>query len=344
MPLPLIRELFEGPLDVIGDVHGEREALEVLLERLGYDAYGRHRQQRRVVFVGDLCDRGPDSPGTLRLVRELIDRGVAQAVAGNHELNLLRGERKHGNHWFFGHREHAEFGSGVALADQERGPLLDFLRTLPVVLERPDLRVVHAAWTDETIGRLRGIETPLDVADAHFEELLRRDPAFRALEARRAEELDRLGAALGDPGVAPRAETLGAYEVARQSGHPLRIVTSGIERLAPHPFYAAGKWRYAHRVAWWKEYEGEVPVLFGHYWRSRDPAAHAILSPGEPALFADDPLAPFMADHHLAYCIDFSVGARYRQRVAGDRSPPHGHLAAIRWPERRLVFDSPADA
>lgn len=31
----------------------------------------------------------------------LIRAGLAQAVAGNHEVNLLRRERKHGSHWFY---------------------------------------------------------------------------------------------------------------------------------------------------------------------------------------------------------------------------------------------------
>ena len=60
-----------GPFDVIGDVHGCRAELETLLDRLGYaierDANGRpvdaaHPDGRRAVFLGDLVDRGPDSP------------------------------------------------------------------------------------------------------------------------------------------------------------------------------------------------------------------------------------------------------------------------------------------
>jgi protein phosphatase len=88
-----------GPFDVIGDVHGCRAELEVLLGRLGYrlisDGEGRavgavHPQGRKAVFVGDLVDRGPDSPGVLRLVIGMVAAGHALAVPGNHENKLVR--------------------------------------------------------------------------------------------------------------------------------------------------------------------------------------------------------------------------------------------------------------
>lgn len=88
-----------GPFDVIGDVHGCRAELEALLDRLGYalvrDDDGRavdavHPEGRRVVFLGDLVDRGPDSPGVLRLAMGMTATGHALAVPGNHEHKLIR--------------------------------------------------------------------------------------------------------------------------------------------------------------------------------------------------------------------------------------------------------------
>ena len=84
---------------IVGDVHGEIDALETLLSRLGYNYHGEHRQGRRLVFVGDLVDRGPDSPAVIERVMALVHRGLAQCLLGNHELNLLRGARKAGNAW-----------------------------------------------------------------------------------------------------------------------------------------------------------------------------------------------------------------------------------------------------
>jgi polynucleotide kinase-phosphatase len=88
-----------GPFDIIGDVHGCRAELETLLETLGYelvrDASGRpagaaHPAGRTAVFVGDLVDRGPDSPGVLRLVMGMVAAGTALCVSGNHEQKLAR--------------------------------------------------------------------------------------------------------------------------------------------------------------------------------------------------------------------------------------------------------------
>jgi protein phosphatase len=90
-----------GPFDVIGDVHGCRAELETLLTELGYrvesDSQGRAagavHPDRRAVFVGDLVDRGPDTPGVLRLVMGMVAAGNAFCVPGNHEAKLLRALR-----------------------------------------------------------------------------------------------------------------------------------------------------------------------------------------------------------------------------------------------------------
>ena len=94
-----------GPFDAIGDVHGCLREVEALLTRLGYELIrdedgraidARHPQGRRVVFLGDLVDRGPDVVGVLRLAMGMVGSGQALAVAGNHEAKLvrtLRGDR-----------------------------------------------------------------------------------------------------------------------------------------------------------------------------------------------------------------------------------------------------------
>ncbi|MEV7969874.1 polynucleotide kinase-phosphatase [Sphaerisporangium sp. NPDC088356] len=92
------REL-TGPFDFVGDVHGCRAELETLLIELGWklhrDDAGRpvgaeHPEGRTAVFVGDLVDRGPDSPGVLRLVMGMVAAGTALCVSGNHEQKLVR--------------------------------------------------------------------------------------------------------------------------------------------------------------------------------------------------------------------------------------------------------------
>ncbi len=91
-----------GPFDLIGDVHGCLDELVQLLGVLGYttteveDVDGRstfdvsHPEGRKIVFVGDLVDRGPNTPGVLRLVMRAFEKGVALSVRGNHDDKLLR--------------------------------------------------------------------------------------------------------------------------------------------------------------------------------------------------------------------------------------------------------------
>ncbi|MGI6202122.1 MAG: metallophosphoesterase [Eubacteriales bacterium] len=82
-----------GPFDIIGDVHGCAGELFELLEKLGYTiekgTYA-HPDGRRVVFLGDLCDRGPRNVDVLRAVMAMVDGGSALCVVGNHDDKLMR--------------------------------------------------------------------------------------------------------------------------------------------------------------------------------------------------------------------------------------------------------------
>ena len=87
----------KGPFDIIGDVHGCADELETLLTNLGYtvDWDGKSvtvlpPEGRRVIFVGDLVDRGPRSPDVLRIARQMVDSGAALAVVGNHDDKFKR--------------------------------------------------------------------------------------------------------------------------------------------------------------------------------------------------------------------------------------------------------------
>ncbi|MFE7792276.1 polynucleotide kinase-phosphatase [Streptomyces sp. NPDC057460] len=89
-----------GPFDIIGDIHGCSSELESLLGKLGY-VDGAHPEGRTAVFVGDLVDRGPDSPGVLRRVMSMVSAGNALCVPGNHENKLgryLKGRRVQHTH------------------------------------------------------------------------------------------------------------------------------------------------------------------------------------------------------------------------------------------------------
>ncbi|APS00492.1 metallophosphoesterase [Pajaroellobacter abortibovis] len=64
---------------VVGDVHGCRKELEALLEQVAFTS------SDKLVFVGDLIARGPDSRGVLQVARQV----EAVVVRGNHEAKLL---------------------------------------------------------------------------------------------------------------------------------------------------------------------------------------------------------------------------------------------------------------
>ena len=92
-PLFTDRRTDHGPFDIIGDVHGCLGELTQLLTTLGYapvDSVWRHEGGRRAIFLGDLVDRGPDSPGVLRLVMDMVAAGSALCIQGNHDHKLHR--------------------------------------------------------------------------------------------------------------------------------------------------------------------------------------------------------------------------------------------------------------
>jgi protein phosphatase len=94
VPLPANRAHDHGPFDIIGDIHGCADELETLLALLGWarDDHGtwRHAGGRRLIFVGDLVDRGPRTPDVLRDAMAMYAAGVAMAVPGNHDDKLRR--------------------------------------------------------------------------------------------------------------------------------------------------------------------------------------------------------------------------------------------------------------
>ena len=128
-----IDRLCPGAVDIIGDVHGEINALNDLLLQLGYAADGQHCDGRRLVFLGDLIDRGPDSPAVLKKVMALVEGGGAQLILGNHELNLLRNDEKDGNGWWVNPDKPGEHPA-EPVRQQDTRKMRQFLEKMPIVL------------------------------------------------------------------------------------------------------------------------------------------------------------------------------------------------------------------
>jgi hypothetical protein len=338
-------ELPDTPLDIVGDIHGEHAALCALLAALGYDDAGGHPGGRRLVFVGDLCDRGPDSPAVVAHVRALVGAGRAQALLGNHELNLLRGRRKQGSDWFWNDHaaRDARFAPYAVLAgDAERAEALSFFETLPLTLSRPDLRVAHAAWDSASVACLARLQGHGGVAEL-FERLDEEtDVAMLTQGWRAAARAEKAPwrHRLGDPGApVPMLRAVAHCDQARQLLNPLRVLTSGLERPAPAPFFHNGQWRFTERLPWWDGYFEDTPVVVGHHWRHVQPLDRVRLGRTSPDLFGDAPAQAWLGARGNVFCVDFSVGGRWLERRSGLVPGTHTRLAALRWPERTLVFD-----
>ena len=339
-----IQELFDGPIDIVGDIHGEIGALEALLARLGYSPDGRHPSGRRLVFLGDLVDRGVDSPAVVERVAEMVVAGRAQCVLGNHELNLLRGDPKEGNGWFWPEEADHDLDNGrlktsVRATDSQREHFLAWFDTLPTALERADLRVVHACWDGAAMDRLRRSGVRPSMAYEAFDDEIADTLERNGMSQQRIRELSEWGPQLLDPRAqVPMLEGIATIDTLRQSGHPLRAATSGLERPAPAPFFAGGKWRMNERVAWWEEYHDQPVVVFGHYWRwpIRNDATTARAS--GPNLFGTAEPFQWLGPRGNAMCVDWCVGMRWRERLSGTRGH-QGKLGALRWNQRDIVLD-----
>lgn len=341
--MQLIAPLADGPIDIVGDIHGEIDALRHLLEHLGYDRHGEHRAGRRLIFVGDLCDRGSDSPAVVGFVSSLVDRSRAQCILGNHELNLLRRAPKEGNGWYFAQNHDADenrFVDSKPLPDADRAAVHAFLAALPLALERRDLRLVHAAWHQPSIDAVRSSRSPVLELYDHYEELTRRQAEDMGLTARAEAELVPYEPMLKNPSAdVPLLPHAAQLDELVQVGNPVRVITSGIERVAQNAFFASGKWRMVNRIAWWNAYEDSTPVIFGHYWRWPSAGSRELHSRGEPDLFIPAESHHWLGPRRNAYCVDFAVGARYKERARSPEAESDLRLGAVRWPEMEVVFD-----
>jgi protein phosphatase len=167
-PLWVNRRSEHGPFDIIGDIHGCLDELVALLHTLGYSvelqtdrSVGPEYQitppaGRKLIFLGDLVDRGPDTPGVLRLVMSAVASGAALCVPGNHEQKLVRALQ--------GRNVQVTHGLAESLGQLSEQPagfterVVTFLDGLisHYVLDDGRLVVAHAGLRPEMQGRASG--------------------------------------------------------------------------------------------------------------------------------------------------------------------------------------------
>ncbi len=185
-------------LDIIGDIHGQGDRLEGLLAHMGYSrrAGAWRHPSRTAIFVGDLIDRGPGQLQTLTLVRDMMEAGTARAVMGNHELNAIAWATPHaeapdrylrprdGDKGEKNRRQHQAFLDAVGEDGEDHRSWADWFMGLPLWIEEPEFRVVHACWSPRHVETLRPLLatgerlTPDLLAAAHC----KGDPAHEAVE------------------------------------------------------------------------------------------------------------------------------------------------------------------
>lgn len=149
-----------GPFDIIGDIHGCFDELLTLLKKLGYavskakDRYTvTHPAGRKIIFVGDLVDRGPKTPDVLHLAMNTIEDGVAFCVVGNHDDKLKRALQ--GKNVKIAHGLQESLDQLALESDDFRQKVMKFLGGLisHYVFDDGKLAVAHAGIKENFIGR-----------------------------------------------------------------------------------------------------------------------------------------------------------------------------------------------
>ena len=149
--------------DIVGDIHGYADELELLLAVMGYqqiDGVWQH-PSRQLISVGDLIDRGPQQQRVVDIIRSMQERGFAQVILGNHEFNAIAFATvdDHGRplraHTAKNKKQHQKF-----LDLKDRDPIwyqetINWFKSLPILLDLFELRVVHACWHTESVEILK---------------------------------------------------------------------------------------------------------------------------------------------------------------------------------------------
>ena len=278
--------------DLIGDIHGHATELKALLAKMDYqevDGVWQH-PERKVIFLGDFVDGGPEQVETVGIAKKMVERGNALAVMGNHEFNAVAWateDPENPEHYLRHHtdknlNQHKEFLAQVgAKGCVFYHNVIEWFKTLPVYLDLPEFRVVHACWHPEY---LTAINKYTDSENRLLPEAW--------------EQASRKGSE--------------AYEA-------IETLLKGLEIPLPHPHHFIDKYGHKRtdiRTKWWQQgeltyrdlamvpsdaidqiphepvashilpgYDGEKPVFVGHYWMK-----------GEPALLSE----------HIV-CLDYSV-------------------------------------
>jgi hypothetical protein len=159
-----------GNYDVIGDIHGHVTNLENLLKKLAYSKSDQgfySHPTRKVIFLGDFVDGGSEHQKVINIVRPMVENQAAYAIMGNHEFNAIS---FHTNHPDTGRPlrersiknigQHIEFLSEYKKDNDAMLTAIEWFKTLPLFLDLPEVRAIHACWSEYEIKKIQQYLTP----------------------------------------------------------------------------------------------------------------------------------------------------------------------------------------
>lgn len=149
--------------DIIGDIHGQLDKLTHLLNKLGYrliEGVYTPPCHHQAIFVGDFVDRGANQLDVLTIVFNMLDKGYALAVMGNHEYNAIAYSIYHDGDYLRPHSpkntaQHQAFLAQAPLGSDIHAYWINRFYELPLWLELDELCVIHACWDKTSMDKLR---------------------------------------------------------------------------------------------------------------------------------------------------------------------------------------------
>lgn len=268
--------------DIIGDIHGHCDRLLGLLKASGYrETNGAWRHpSRQAIFVGDFIDRGPQQLSTVGTVWRMVDAGSALAVMGNHEFNAiawytedpLRPGRhlrpRHGEAGEKNRRQHQAFLTELQDKPSAHRAVIGWFYTLPLWLELPGLRVVHACWHGPRMAALRPRLKPGNLISEDLvvsaswkgsDDYVAVETVLKGIEAPLPD-----GQSFRDKeGTQRRHVRLRWWDPAAATFRRAAITSSNAEHELPDDPIPGSQV---------PAYPGDKPVFFGHYWMNGAPA------------------------------------------------------------------------
>ena len=259
--------------DIIGDIHGHADELEVLLQKLGYaleSGVYKHKEDRQVIFLGDFIDRGPKIRKTLHIAKNMCDFGSAKAIMGNHEFNAIAFHTKNQQDGgYFRKHDYKEIHQHYSTLEQfklfpeELKMFINWFRELPIYLEFDNFKVVHACWDQERVNWLeknfKGFTNKF-LSTATKDENSKEFNAIEDLLKGKEEKLPNDAKFKDKDGNERDKCRLKWWQPVKERNVNRDVLMFCPDDLASHPLKKS-----------YYNYTEDKPVFFGHYWLKGNP-------------------------------------------------------------------------